>query len=76
MLLVVQSTHAPPTEPQAVGAVPWVQTPAAQQPPLHAVNVSAPPLHVVPQWCVVRSHAIPPGQSLAPAQPHAPPTQA
>jgi hypothetical protein len=78
MLLVVQSTQAPPTAPHAVCAVPCVQAPAAQQPPLHALKVSppSPPPQAAPQRWVERSQAVPMGQSLAPAQPQAPPTHA
>ncbi|MCC6806582.1 MAG: hypothetical protein IT381_04085 [Deltaproteobacteria bacterium] len=46
--VAAQSTHAPPVPPHAAGAVPAMQVPLLQQPPLHGCVASHAVVHTLP----------------------------
>jgi hypothetical protein len=65
----VQSVHAPPGAPHAVGEVPSWHIAPSQHAPSHA----SPAVHALAHWCALGSQALCAGQSAATLQPHAPP---
>ncbi len=66
--LLLHEPQRPPPEPQAMVAVPALQTPALQQPPLQVWVIEQTVVH----FLVLASHAISAGQSAATLQPQAP----